>query len=113
MLKQIDEFIRMNQAGLVLELCERFYAENVIMMNNGSVFASSMKEAYEKQAGFIGKVKEFDVKLISKVIEANMSELTFHYKMTSENLTITEFTGKHIQTWHNQKIIREEYQSIE
>jgi len=32
--------------------------------------------------------------------------------MTSADLTVSEFTGKHIQTWLNEKIIREEYLSL-
>ena len=40
-----DDFIEMNKAGLVLELCEMHYDENVIMLNNGTVFAESMHEA--------------------------------------------------------------------
>jgi len=103
----------MNQAGLILDLCEKFYDENVIMLNNGAIFARSMKEAYEKQKGFISKVKKFEVKLITKEIKGNKSELTFDYSMTGEDLAITRFTGKHVQTWNGQKIIREEYQTIE
>lgn len=109
----VDDFIEMNQAGLVLELCEKYYDENVIMLNNGSIFAESMREAYDKQKGFIGSIVEFDVKLVSKVIIGNVSELTFHYKMTGSDSNTMDFTGKHVQTWKNNKIVREEYFSIE
>jgi len=108
----IDDYIVMNQAGLVLELCEKYYDENVIMLNNGQVFAESMRESYNKQKGFVESVKEFSVELISKKITGNISELTFQYKMTGPDSTINEFTGKHIQTWVNDKIIKEEYVSI-
>ena len=40
----IDDFVAMNKAGLVLELCEKYYDENVTMLNNGQVFAKSMRE---------------------------------------------------------------------
>jgi hypothetical protein len=109
----IDDFVAMNTNGLVLELCEKYYDENVIMLNNGSVFAESMKESYDKQKRFVGAVKEFDVTLLSSNIQENISELTFHYKMTGADSQINEFTGKHVQTWKNGKIVREEYFSIE
>jgi hypothetical protein len=108
----IDDFIAMNQAGLVLELCKKYYDENVVMLNNGQVFAESMQESYDKQKGFVESVKAFNVELVSKNIAGNISELTFNYKMTAADSTINEFTGKHIQTWKNNKIIKEEYVSI-
>ena len=98
---------------MVLELCKKYYANDVLMLNNGSIFAESMRESYDKQKGFVASVKEFDVKLLSSKIRGNIVELTFRYKMTDSDSTINEFTGKHIQTWHNGKIVREEYLSIE
>jgi len=110
--KLVNDFIVMNQAGLVLELCEKYYDENVIMLNNGQVFASSMRESYDKQKGFVESVVEFTVELVSKRIDGNVSELIFNYKMTGSDSRVNEFTGKHIQTWKNDKIIKEEYVSI-
>ncbi len=112
MLNLVDDFIVMNQAGMVLELCEKYYDENVLMLNNGQVFAKSMRESYDKQKGFVESVKEFNVELVSKIITGNVSELIFHYKMTGSDSAVNEFTGKHIQTWKNDKIIKEEYVSI-
>jgi len=108
----VDDFIVMNQAGLVLELCEKHYDKNVIMLNNGQVFAQSMRESYDKQKGFVESIKEFNVELVSKKIDGNVSELVFHYKMINADLTVNEFTGKHIQRWVNNKIVKEEYLSI-
>ncbi len=109
----IDDYVSMNTAGLVLELCEKYYHENVLMLNNGTVFAKSMKESYEKQKGFVDSVTAFDVTLLSSTILGNVSELTFHYKMTGRDFKVNEFTGKHIQTWQGDKIVKEEYVSIE
>lgn len=71
-----------------------------------------MRESYDKQKGFVETVKEFNVKLVSKKITGNVSELIFHYKMISSDLSVNEFTGKHIQTWDKSKIIKEEYLSV-
>jgi hypothetical protein len=108
----IDDFVHMNQSGLVLELCEKYYDENVRMLNNGTIFAQSMREAYDKQKGFIESVKNFEVKLLSKKITDNIVELIFHYKMTGADSSVNDFTGKHIQIWNNKKIIKEEYLTI-
>ena len=110
---EVDDFVDMNTSGKVLELCQKYYADDVLMLNNGAVFAKSMRESYEKQKGFVASVKEFDVTLISSAVTNNIAELTFRYKMTGPDSTINEFTGKHIQTWENGKIVREEYLSIE
>lgn len=109
----VDDFISMNMKGLVLELCEKYYDDNVVMLNNGNVFAESMKESYEKQKEFVDSVKEFDVKLLFSKIEGNVSDLTFHYKMTGRDSKVNEFKGQHIQTWKDGKIVKEEYISFE
>jgi hypothetical protein len=110
---EIDGFIHMNTRGMVLELCTKYYADDVLMLNNGVVFAESMTESYDKQKGFVSSVKAFDVKLVMSKITNNIVELTFDYKMMGHDSSINEFTGKHIQTWVNGKIIREEYVSME
>ena len=109
----IEDFIAMNSAGLVLELCEKYYDKNVLMLNNGTVFAESRKESYDKQKGYVASVKEFNVTLLSSTIKGNICELTFKYRMTGADFKEVEFTGKHIQTWRDGKIVREEYFTIE
>jgi len=108
----LDDYIAMNQAGRVLELCKKYYHENVLMLSNGAVFAQSMQEAYEKQKGFIESVKSFDVTLNSQQIKGDIVELIFNYKIVGENTKLVSFTGKHIQTWKHKKIVKEEYHSI-
>ena len=113
MQQEIDGFVAMNTSGMVLELCEKYYDDDVLMLNNGAVFAQSMRESYDKQKGFVSSIREFDVKLLSSEITNNIAELTFRYKMTGPDSKMSEFTGKHIQTWENGKIVHEEYLSIE
>jgi hypothetical protein len=108
----IDDFIKMNQAGEVLALCEKYYHDDVTMLNNGGLFAQSMSEAYEIQKGFAESISFIGIQLISQQLIGNVSELVFHYKMVSLDETLNEFTGKHIQTWQDDKIIREEYISV-
>ncbi len=113
----VNDYITMNQSGLVLALCEKYYDDNVQMFNNGTLFATSMKEAYEKQKGFVQSIKEFDVTLLSRKtegdIEGCVAELIFHYKMLAEDNTVIDFTGKHTQQWKDGKIVREDYVSID
>ena len=113
MQQEVDDFIAMNSKGMVLELCEKYYDTDVLMLNNGVVFAQSMRESYDKQKGFVAAVKDFDVQLVSSEIQDNIVALIFRYKMTGYDSSINEFTGKHIQTWKNGKIVREEYLSID
>ncbi len=110
--KLVDDLIEMNQAGLVLELCEKYYDNDVVMLSNGNVFAESMREAYDKQKGYVDSVVDFNVKLISKVINGNVAELIFHYKMKGADGKVSEYSGKHIQTWKSGKIINEEFLSL-
>lgn len=109
----VDDFIEMNKAGLVLELCEKYYDTNLVMLSNGTLFAESMQESYDKQKKFVESVREFDVTLVSKIIKGNISELTFHYKMLGADSKFINFTGKHVQTWKDNKIVREDFFTIE
>ncbi|PKG81365.1 hypothetical protein CXF85_17990 [Colwellia sp. 75C3] len=108
----VDDFIKMNQAGQVLALCEKYYHDDVTMLSNGDIFARTMREAYELQKGFVASIESFDIQLISQQVSGNTSELVFNYKMIGVDETLNEFTGKHIQTWQDNKIIREEYLSV-
>lgn len=101
----VDDFIRMNQAGQVLELCEKYY-------HDGELFSQSMSEAYEIQKGFVAAIESIDIQLISQHLNGNISELVFLYKMIGNDETLNEFTGKHIQTWQDNKIIHEEYLTV-
>lgn len=40
MKKLIDDFIELNTTGRVLELCEKYYADNVLMLSNGDIFGN-------------------------------------------------------------------------
>jgi hypothetical protein len=82
------------------------------MLSNGDLFAASMEESYDKQKSLVESVVDFDVKLVSSLINENVVELTFHYKMTGAGGQVNEFSGKHIQTPQNRKIIKEEHISI-
>lgn len=105
----IDDFIKMNRAGQVLALCEKYYHKDVTMLSNGDIFANSMREAYDIQKGFTESIAAFDIQLISQQLNNNICELIFKYKIIGKNETLNEFTGKHIQTWRDDKIIHEEY----
>jgi len=108
----VDDFIKMNKEGQVLALCKKYYHDEVVMLSNGDLFAKSMTEAYEMQKGFVESIASFEVKLISKQLRGNISELVFHYKLIGLDETLNEFTGKHIQTWQGDKIIHEEYLNV-
>ena len=108
----VDDFIKMNKAGQVLALCEKYYHDDVIMLSDGELFAQSMREAYEQQKCFVATINSFDIQLISQQLSGNISELVFHYKMIGADEILAEFVGKHIQTWQNDKIIHEEYLTV-
>lgn len=108
----IDHLVELNETGQVLLLCKTYFAEDILMLSDGNVFAQSMQEAHDKQKGFVEAVKKFEVALIDKKCSGDKAELTFRYKMTGQDDRVTEFVGKHIQTWLDGKVVKEEYLSI-
>lgn len=110
--ENVNDFICMNEAGDVLALCEKYYAKDVCMLNEGEVFARSMRESFNKQKEFVDNIKESRVTLISKAIDGDVVRLVFHYKMANHQGQIFEFTGEHLQYWQDGKIIKEEYKAV-
>ena len=86
--EKVNDFIYMNKAGEVLALCEKYYAKDVCMLNEGEVFARSMRESFDKQKKFVDEIKESRVTLVSKAIEGDVARLTFHYKMTNKKIRV-------------------------
>lgn len=107
----IDDYIAMNEAGQVLELCQKYYATEVLMLSDGEVFAESMQQAFEKQKGFVDAIRSAEVALVSQEREGNQVALVFDYKITTDTATMV-FTGEHLQTWRSGKIIKEVYRSL-
>lgn len=106
----VDGHIELTQAGRFTEICERYYDPHVKVFYDGAVLAESMREAYDKQKGYMESLAEFDVKFVSKKIEGNVTELVFHYKMTFANSRIREFMGKHVLCWHEHRIVKEDFE---
>lgn len=109
----VDGFVDMNINGNIKDLCEKYYAPGVLMLNNGAVFATSQREAYEKQKGFVLSIATKDITLLSKEVTGSVSELIFHYVMETHNGQKMDFVGKHTQEWDNGVILKEEYESVQ
>ncbi len=107
--EHVDGFIKMNMEGRILELGEQYYDEHITMSSNGEEFASSRAEATVKQKPYVESIAAFVITLIEKNIKDDIAEITFHYDITTKANENYAFTGKHIQTWKNGKIIHEEY----
>ena len=41
----VNQLINLIEEGKVIEMCNIFYDENVLMLNNGIIFAQNKKEA--------------------------------------------------------------------
>ena len=44
MTELINDFIALNEACRPLELCKKFYADDVFMLSNDSIFAETMQQ---------------------------------------------------------------------
>ena len=112
MKERVNQFINLVEEGKVLEICNTFYAKNVLMLNDGVIFAQNKNEAYLKYQILETIIKDFDIELRSKKIVGNVSELIFNYKLSNMNNVRYEFIGKHLQTWEYLQITKEEYISM-
>lgn len=107
----IDDYISMTEAGRILDQCRKYYADQVEMLSNGNLFASSQDEAYLKQQLFLKEIDEMNIKLLSRSIDGLTSKLVFTYAVTFASGKSEKFTGTHDQEWNQGKIIRENFTS--
>ena len=112
MLNAIKDLIQLNCTGNIIELCQKYYASDITMISNGTSFANSRQSAIDNQKGYIDSVDTFDITLISKEIDHAEVTLVFHYKMICKDGVALDFTGEHVQTWENNKIIKEIYTTL-
>jgi hypothetical protein len=110
--EQVKDFITMNKNGEILNLCQKHYAENVLMYSNGAIFASSKEEAYNKQKVFVDDIKSYNITFVSKSIHDNVSVLIFRYKMVTKKFKKIDFMGKHTLTWREGKIAEELFETL-
>ncbi|MBL4786354.1 MAG: nuclear transport factor 2 family protein [Cohaesibacteraceae bacterium] len=110
--KLIENYIAMNVAGQALELIDKHYAEDVLVLNGGEIFASSRQESCDKQKGFIEAVASSDNKLVSSDIDGNVSTLVFRYQMVGKDGREMAFTGRHVLTWKDGLIVHEAYETL-
>ncbi|MBL4831512.1 MAG: hypothetical protein JKY55_16700 [Aliivibrio sp.] len=108
----VQDFITMNQNGEILNLCQKHYDEQVLMYSNGSIFASSMEEAYNKQKVFVDDIKTHNITFVSKSIHDNVTVLIFRYKMMTHKFKKIDVMGKHTLTWSNGKIVEEHFETL-
>lgn len=113
MKSSVDTLIEMNISGRVLELCKEFYDPDIVMVSDGKIFANSMHEAHDKQRPFIESVSKFNVNLLSKNIAGDTAILEFEYSLLSRESEVSQFCGRHTQTWAGGKIVKEVYETIE
>lgn len=109
----VDGFIKLNMNGQILELCQKYYADDIHMTSDGEDFATSREEAYAKQKPYIESIGAFVITLLEKTIKDNKAEITFNYDITLHDGNNIVFTGKHIQTWDNGKITHEDYVKLD
>ena len=108
----INGFIQLNMEGKILQLCEKYYADEIVMTSDGKPFASSRAEAAAKQKPYVDAIAAFVITLISKDVDGDKAEITFHYDITTTENRNFVFTGKHIQHWVDGKVIREDYEMV-
>jgi|TARA_R110002124_G_scaffold149220_1_gene315225 hypothetical protein len=108
----VDGFIKLNMEGKIMQLCEQYYADDIIMTSDGKDFATSREEASAKQKIYVDTIAAFVITLLSKDIEGDKAEITFHYDITTIENKNYVFTGKHVQQWADGKMIREDYEMV-
>lgn len=108
-IKYIDAFVQLNEAGKFLEIVNRFHDEEIQMTSNGSEFASSKKESFEKQNTFLETISDTSVSLRSKKIAGNQATLVFYYELVPFKGDAFKFIGTHLQLWNEDKIIKETF----
>jgi ketosteroid isomerase-like protein len=103
------ELNEMILAGRALEAFERFYAEDVVMMENDQAFEG--KEANRKrEQAFFGSIEQIhDAGIGSTAVGDNVSFCQQWFEITYRDGRRIRLDEVSVRTWKNGKIIKERF----
>ncbi|MEX1363835.1 MAG: nuclear transport factor 2 family protein [Nannocystaceae bacterium] len=107
---QLDaELNDMIRQGLALEAFEKFYADDVVMMENDEAFEG--KEANRKrEQEFFGNIKEVHSAGIgATAVQGNVSFCEQYFDATFKDGTRVKMDEVAVRTWRDGKIIKERF----
>lgn len=105
----VKEQIALLRAGDVMGAFERYFHDDVLMMQDGDHFADSKAEGRAKQKNFFASIRNFQVEVHGHRIVGDASLLEVSYAFTNERGEAIRFDGIHLHEWENGQIIREQF----
>ena len=103
---ELNDLIRQGKA---LEAFERFYAEDVVMMENDQVFVGKETNRQREQE-FFGSIQEVHAAGIgATAVQGNISFCEQFFDVTLKDGQRTEIQEVAVRTWKDGKIIKERF----
>ncbi|NKB81384.1 MAG: nuclear transport factor 2 family protein [Nitrospirales bacterium] len=96
--------------GKILETFDTYYADNVVMSENGSDERVGKAANREYELKFLASVQEFHGATVGRIIvdgEQAAVEWTFELTFKEGNRVVMKQVA--VQTWHDGKIVREDF----
>lgn len=112
--KSVDELNQMIQQGKILEAFNKFYADDIVMEEDGNERVGfEANHEYEKQ--FVEGVQEFraaEVKSVAVDEENSVSFVEWHLDFTLEGVGDVEQNQVAVQRWRDGKIYNEKFYKL-
>lgn len=112
--KRVDELNQMILQGQILEAFEKFYADNIVMEEDGEKrVGKEANREYEEQ--FVNNLTEFrgaDVLAVGVDEENQTTFVEWYFDFTLEGVGDLEFNQVAVQRWENGKIVNEKFYKL-
>ena len=105
----VEDQCKLIEEGRVLDVFERYFHDDIMLISNGEVFASSKTEGMRKQKEFFSSVSEMHPELRKSLIKGDKVVLDFDYQFVMKSGEKVKFRGLHVQQWKGEKMLREEF----
>lgn len=110
----VNELNQMILKGKILEAFKKFYAENIVMEEEGEKrVGKETNREYEEQ--FVNNLTEFRGAEVLGVAVDEENQKTFvewHFDFTLEGVGDLDYKQVAVQTWENGKIVNEKFYKL-
>ncbi len=113
LLDKVSDLNRLILEGKALEAFEKYYHEDVVMIEKNDILAEGKAANRTREEAFFGNITEFrgaEVKAVAVGEEVTMVE--WHFDYTHSEWGVMKYDQVAVQRWQDGQIIREQFYSL-
>ena len=107
---RVQELVRYVEQGKILEAIDEFYADNVVMQDNGNTPTVGKAANRERETQFMAFIREVHQNRAAAVlVDGAYAVINWHFEFTGVDGNRTRFDQLAFQTWLGDRIVHERF----